>query len=330
MMEEVLVTARNNPSVDPSLAIWSWDVAVYLFLGGVTAGILCFAGLMILLKKDEETPFAVKRLVLWAPILLSVGMGALFLDLEHKLYVFRFYTSLQISSPMSWGSWILVLVYPVSILLILCHVREGYPRLAALIDRYPAGQRLTGLACRWRMPIAAASVIAGVFLGFYTGILLSAFSARPFWNTSLLAPLFLISGLSSAAAIVALGARSHGERVFFTKIDVSLITAELAIIALLLVGLSTGAGEQLEALALVMGGPYALEFWVYFITLGLLVPVVLNYLEVIGVGVWRLAAPVLVLYGGIMLRLVVLELGQESTWVEYANQYSPHLLDVLR
>ena len=79
-----------------------------------------------------------------------------------------------------------------------------------------------------------------------------------------------------------------------------------------------------------MGGPFALEFWVYFLTLGLLVPVVLNYLELVGVGIWRLAAPVLVLYGGFMIRLVTIELGQSSTWVEYASQYSPHLLDVLR
>ena len=32
----------------------------------------------------------------------------------------------------------------------------------------------------------------GVGLGVYTAILLSAFSARPFWNTSILGPLFLL------------------------------------------------------------------------------------------------------------------------------------------
>ena len=43
-----------------------------------------------------------------------------------------------------------------------------------------------------------------MLLGVYTAILLSAFSARPFWNTGVLAPLFLVSGLSTAAALVAL------------------------------------------------------------------------------------------------------------------------------
>ena len=38
MLEEALVTARGNPKIDPSLGIWSWEVPMYLFLGGLTAG----------------------------------------------------------------------------------------------------------------------------------------------------------------------------------------------------------------------------------------------------------------------------------------------------
>ena len=40
MVEELLVTARHNYKVDPGLAIWSWEIPVYLFLGGLTAGIV--------------------------------------------------------------------------------------------------------------------------------------------------------------------------------------------------------------------------------------------------------------------------------------------------
>jgi formate-dependent nitrite reductase membrane component NrfD len=115
MSEELLVTARDNALVDPSLQIWTWEVAMYLFMGGLTAGVMVFAATMILMKKDEEAPFATTRLALLAPILLSLGMTTLFLDLEHKLFVFRFYTSFQITSPMSWGAWILLVIYPISI-----------------------------------------------------------------------------------------------------------------------------------------------------------------------------------------------------------------------
>ena len=44
---------------------------------------------------------------------ISLGMLALFLDLEHKLYVWRLYLTFKPLSPMSWGAWILMLVYPV-------------------------------------------------------------------------------------------------------------------------------------------------------------------------------------------------------------------------
>ena len=91
---------------------------------------MVFAAVMALLKKDEEAPFASRQLALLAPIVLSAGMTTLFLDLEHKLYVYRFYTSFQIASPMSWGAWILIIVYPVSILQILVKVpRDDGARL---------------------------------------------------------------------------------------------------------------------------------------------------------------------------------------------------------
>jgi len=330
MIEEILITARSNPKVDPSLGIWSWEIPMYLFLGGLTAGIMCFAALIILLRKEDQAPWAARKMVIWAPVLLTVGMGALFLDLEHKLYVYRFYTTFQISSPMSWGSWILLLVYPASILLILCSIRDAYPRLAGLVDRFSIGHWMTTFACSHRQQIAQWSLILGVFLGFYTGILLSAFSARPFWNTGFLAPLFLTSGLSSAAALVVLGSRNPSERLMFARYDIGLISLELALIALLLVNLATGTGVQLEALSHVISGDFAISFWLYFVCLGLLVPVVLNYLEISGRRIWLFVSPVLVLYGGYMLRLITVEVGQDSRWTSYTQSFDPALLDLLR
>ena len=39
MIEEILITARHNDKVDPFLSIWTWEISVYLFLGGMTAGL---------------------------------------------------------------------------------------------------------------------------------------------------------------------------------------------------------------------------------------------------------------------------------------------------
>ena len=48
MLEEVLVTARYNHKIDPVLGIWSWEIPTYLFLGGLTAGIMFFAAALVL------------------------------------------------------------------------------------------------------------------------------------------------------------------------------------------------------------------------------------------------------------------------------------------
>ena len=40
MEEELLVSGRMNHLIDPQLNIWHWQIPLYLFLGGMAAGIL--------------------------------------------------------------------------------------------------------------------------------------------------------------------------------------------------------------------------------------------------------------------------------------------------
>ncbi len=330
MIEETLVTARLNPKVDPSLGIWSWEIPVYLFLGGLTAGLMFFAAWALLSGREKTAPFAAHRMALWAPIVLSIGMTALFFDLEHKLWVWRFYTSFQVASPMSWGSWLLIFIYPISLLQILSTLRPGYPGLAGWAERVPLVPRLLDLCERHRRTIAAWSIPFAIGLGIYTGILLSAFSARPFWNTSILGPLFLVSGLSAAAALAILAAREAAERHLFARIDIGLLIVELALVALLVIGLATGGRQQLQALELILSGPYAALFWGWFVGMGLVLPLLLEWQELRGRLKLVFIAPVLVLIGGFLLRQITVDLGQLSTWTEYATQFDPALFERLR
>jgi formate-dependent nitrite reductase membrane component NrfD len=326
VVEEVLVTARFNAKVDPSLSIWSWEISVYLFLGGLTAGIMCFAAWAQFTCKDKELPFAHDRFALWAPIVLSIGMTTLFLDLELKRHVFRFYSSFQPTSPMSWGAWILILVYPVMALQVLSTLRRGYPRLAAWMERLPLGAELLNTGERFRYPVACWVVPLAIGLGIYTGVLLSALSARPFWNTGVLGPLFLVSGLSTAAALAIISSRDAGEKHFFVCTDVTLLAVELMLVALLLISLSSGAEQQLEAVQMVMGGAYTVPFWLWFVLPGLLIPLALETFERRGTRRFALIAPLLVLYGGFMLRYLTVELGQLSSWTDYGIKFDPQLL----
>ena len=331
MKEELLVTARSNPLVDPSLDVWTWEVAFDLFMGGLTAGIIIIAAMMTLMRKDEQAPFATRQLALLAPIVLSLGMTTLFMDLEYKLHVFRFYTSFQPTSPMSWGSWILLVIYPASMLQILSTLRIGYAPIADYVDRVAIGTWLLDLCERNRRAIAYLIIPFAIGLGIYTGILLSAFSARPFWNSGALPPLFLVSGLTTAAALTALCARDQGEKAAFTRAYLLLIVANLALLALYLISLATGSGPQLEALHRVTGGAYTMAFWGLFVGLCLLFPLLLGLLRISAASKSAaVLAAVLVVLSGYAMRQVVLDVGQESSWTIYDTQYSAELLERLR
>lgn len=124
-----LEIARHNALIDPVLHFWSWEVPVYLFLGGLAAGVM-IATAALALRRDPDAPVsrALRLAPLAVPVALSIGMLALFLDLEHKLYVWRFYLAFQPTSPMSWGSWVLLAVYPASLLLALATAPPTWSR----------------------------------------------------------------------------------------------------------------------------------------------------------------------------------------------------------
>ena len=46
-MLETTIT-RHNPLIDPSLHVWSWEIPVYLFAGGIVAGMMILGGLAML------------------------------------------------------------------------------------------------------------------------------------------------------------------------------------------------------------------------------------------------------------------------------------------
>ena len=52
-MNEITNT-RNNHLIDPTLSIWGWEISVYLFLGGLVAGMMIIAGYFLYKEKHKE------------------------------------------------------------------------------------------------------------------------------------------------------------------------------------------------------------------------------------------------------------------------------------
>src|SRR5512145_2414439 len=104
-----ITTTRHNPGIDPLLHVWGWEIPLYLFVGGIVAGMMVVGGLAMLRTakgEDTRTFFSVQTPLL-AFMLLNAGMLALLLDLAHPLYVWAVYLTFEVASPMSWGSWVL-------------------------------------------------------------------------------------------------------------------------------------------------------------------------------------------------------------------------------
>jgi len=304
-----IVSGRNNPSIDPHLEIWGWPVAAYLFLGGLTAGLMILQGIFRL--RNEEAKASFKMGSLLAPLLLSLGMFFLWLDLSYKAHVFRFYMTFQILSPMSWGAWILILVYPAAILgMALPGGWESWGKPISFVN--PIWEWVKRLAGKHARAVAIANIIMGLLLGIYTGVLLSAFAARPLWNSALLPILFVVSGLSTAAALNMSMKPAEIEFNRLLKWDIALITAELSVLLLIIISFLTGGEAQQEAVKLLLGGAYTPSFWIFVVILGLSMPFWLEVRESRHLPVPGWAAPVLILVGGLALRLVLVYAGQAS------------------
>lgn len=314
MTEIEITSGRINEMIDPVLHIWGMDVAIYLFLGGMAAGLMIIPSLWIVRNTENESQRNTALPLLLVPVLLSVGMFFLFLDLHYKIHVFRFYTTFQPASPMSWGAWILVFVYPISFVLGLLRLKTDFP---TWYEKLFFAKNLLNPLKNAEKVLAYLNIFFGIALGIYTGILLSSYVARPLWNSGLLSVLFLVSGVSTGAALLMILSRNHDEQRFLSRMDIGLIVAELSVIGLFFIGLLTSSLQSKEAASLFLGGEYTANFWVLVVGAGLLTPLILELFELKGKRVPVLIPALLILGGGFLLRVLILSAGQVSTYLPY-------------
>jgi protein NrfD len=312
MKEELIVSGRMNQLVDPHLHIWGWEISLYLFLGGMAAGLLAIAALYYIRGRENDYRTAVRIVPFLAPILLVVGLLALFADLRHRLYFWQLYINIKLQSPMSWGAWTLMVITPVSFIWSALHIRDIFPNWDW---KYNWLTELEKFFNKYKKALAWVMLIYAIILGIYTGILLSAFNARPLWNTSILGPLFLTSGLSAGAAVTLILSANPAERKQFARIDLVLIGIELFLIIHMFMGFLASTQVQIEAAKLFLGGPYTVTFWIFVVILGMIIPAVLEIMELGKFHIPVLVPALLVVFGSLMLRFIVVYAGEISRWL---------------
>lgn len=296
---------------------WGLLIVVYLFLGGISAGAMVISGLANYIGRQERYTHVARVGAFLAPWPVALGTGLLVFDLGRPVYFWKLFTAFEPESPMWIGTWLLSLFLAVSL-----------PYLNLFLPEERRLWKPKNVAL-WKNLLAAAGLPIGVGVGIYTGVLLGAVPARPFWNTPMVAQLFLFSGLSSGAALLILLERRLGsepgpaeDRRLLVSADVIFILLELFIILPYIVhgALSTLATRQ--SLQLLFGGTLAWLFWLGVVLLGLLVPLLAEVASLAptlaGERPLRIphaveaTAAVLVLVGGFLLRFVFVYAGQIS------------------
>jgi len=312
MQEEIFISGRNIPNIDPVLQVWHFPISLYLFLGGMAAGIIFFASLFTIMRKEKDFPTTVKGAMLFAVIAISVGLIALMYDLTHMFYAWQLYTTIRLESPMSWGAWVLLIVSLLSFLWVFSYSTEMFPKWDWKFDFI---KKFQAYVIENRRTMAIILLPLSIILGIYTGILLSAFNARPLWNNPILGPLFLTSGLSTGAAAIILFSKNHFEKHLMTKIDLALIILELGLIIHLLMGMAAGSAVQIEAMQVLVNGEFTVMFFVFVVILGLIFPAMLEGIELMGRKVPSIIPALLILMGGLIFRMVMVEAGQLTRYL---------------
>lgn len=341
---------------------WQYLIVSYLFLGGLSAGLFFVSAVTELFRRHgDSAKTEIARVgALLAPWPVIIGCTLLVFDLGHWYRFYKLFLHFRWESPMSIGSWLLVLFICASLTYaygwVPSRVRGGF------FERLPKRLRFLEFLNRdvsgLRRPLAIAGLPMSVGVAIYTGVLLGAVQSRPFWNTNLVAQLFLFSALSGGCAllilVLAASARKFEMHEFQSLylLDVSFLTLEFFIVVPYVIHGELSVEAVRKSLKLVLGGPFTILFWVFFMGLGLLLPFAIEVYEALplllrhaqfvprvdtatvaapGAAVsiladpeqspsrklhfsrsWAVAAAVLVLMGGVLVRYIFVFAGQMS------------------
>lgn len=273
---------------------WGWYIINYLFLSGLGAGayLTSFAAEKGWFGQDSNLKRAGYFLA-GPTVAIGIFLFALNLGVTLKGLI------TMVSNPrsvMSWG------IYILTIFTIVGFICSFYTR---------QNQRIPTL-------LSSLGALLALATGIYTGALLSAVFAVPFWNTSLLPFLFVMSAFSTGLASTSLLTRFTEKKrpvvewARINRIQVVLVVGELILLSLLLAITLIGRNGVVAASSarMILIGSLAVPFWLLLIAVGSVIPLLFHLLqntkgEESSKRIIATLSDVAVLIGGITLRAVV-------------------------
>ncbi|HEY9287551.1 MAG TPA: NrfD/PsrC family molybdoenzyme membrane anchor subunit [Candidatus Dormibacteraeota bacterium] len=287
--------------------VWTWEVPVYFWLGGMAGGAYLTASAAELFGDADDRRatgagfyVAAAAALPCAPLLIAdLGRPERF---HHMLRIFK------PLSPMNLGAWTLAGFTPMTVARAMGEAEDRLPALmSSLLKLVP--KRIVELV----------GAIFGMVLAGYTGVLLAATNV-PLWAKSRLLPaVFTASAVASGSAAVSLAAERGASEKTLRKLEAIENAGGLAELGLALAYVAR-SGRSARPL---LQGPNAMPFWGAAIGLGGVLPILLRLAGHGGSARTRrrlgtLAAACSIV-GSLALRWSIFEAGKESSQDQQAS-----------
>lgn len=267
--------------------VWDWPIAIYLFLVGISAGLVTLAALLRRYHPEQATADStlMRTTLILAPCTIIFGLLILIFHLTRPWTFWKLMFHYSFTSVMSVGV-MLFQVYMAALAVWLVNIFSE--QVIVLQQRWLPKLTFVPKVLGWLAPLQKSldivMLLLAVMLGAYTGFLLSALKTYPLLNNPILPALFLFSGVSSGAAValIAMACRyrrnPHSEEAHFIhRVETPVVWLEIFLLFAFFIGLALGDdGKQRALVAAVGGGFWAVWFWLGVVGIGLVIPLLLK------------------------------------------------------
>jgi len=275
-------------------------IAIYFYLTGLSAGSFVLSTLAFVFGMEKFKPIG-KIGVILATLFLVMAPLALLVHVGQPFKAWHLFVHLNITSPITWGSFLLTL-YPINCIIYGFFMFKG-------------NKPMTRLFGTIGIPLA-------IFVHGYTGFILALGKARALWNTALMPFLFLISAMVSGIALMIL--ISVVKDRFFSqekavnrdlvfglgKLLVAMILIDLFLVLSDVLVLLVSHAEAQEVAHLILTGKFAFYFLVVENLLGKIIPAIILLVPRFRNLTTVTIASVLVVVGIFFMRYVVVVGGE--------------------
>lgn len=288
--------------------VWGTIIAMYLFLAGLSAGAFLTSS-YVARKYPSATTIRITGRIM-SPVLMGIGLLLLIIDAEAgmKNPVAFIYLFTNFNSVMTIGTYFIsFFMIAAAYVALMEFLKKDFNKIGEYVG-----------------------IIFAVATAIYTGFLIGVIGAVPLWNTSILPILFVVSALSTGIAATLLVSGIINKHVIhkvigLKKIHLTLLISELFLIFTMFIITSSSNEIAAESVSSILSGEYSLLFWIGLIAIGLILPILVESVELLSARkmsntkaglqiattgshsiVGTLVTEISVLVGGFILRMLIL------------------------